>query len=122
MTTNRCYFALVAQLRYRNISRSTKIKLYKMILEPVLLYVSEIWTLTKGDMALLGRFERKVLRKIYGTMFEDNAWKIRYNYELYQLDNKSDIITTVKVSRMRLLGRMIDGESVKELMLKVFMG
>lgn len=83
VVANRCYFGLAAQPKSRNISSGTKIRIYKMILRPILTYGSETWTLAKRDEALFGCFERKVLRKIYRARYENNIWKILYIHEIY---------------------------------------
>ena len=52
----------------------------------------------------LGIFEGKILRKIYGPVNEKGEWRIRYNKELYELYKSSDIITDIKIARMRWAG------------------
>ena len=60
---NRCYYGLNGQLSNRDLSRTTKLILYKTLILPVLLYGAEAWTLLSTDAAALRVFERKVLRK-----------------------------------------------------------
>jgi hypothetical protein len=55
------------------------------------LYESESWTLSKSHEALLGNFERKILRRIYGAVQIDGAWQRHYTQELYSLFNDVDI-------------------------------
>ena len=50
-------------------------------------YGSETWVLTKSDEAILGVFERKILRAIFGPTNNKGEWRIKY--ELYTLDRKS---------------------------------
>jgi len=38
----------------------------KTLIRPVLAYGSETWALSKSDKAVLGVFERKILRTIFG--------------------------------------------------------
>ena len=57
---NRCYFGLNRQLSSRDLSRTTKLTLYKALVLPVLLYSAEALTLPSTDAAALGVFERKV--------------------------------------------------------------
>jgi hypothetical protein len=47
-----------------------------------MLYGSESWTLSMGHEALLGGFERKILRRIYGPVQIYGVWRRRYNKEL----------------------------------------
>jgi hypothetical protein len=77
-------------MRSRVIHQQTKIRLYRTVIRPVLWYASESWTLTKKSELALDAFERKVLRRILGPMKENDAWRIRYNNELYkQFDEPS---------------------------------
>ena len=65
---NRCYYGLNRQLINRDLSRMTKLILYKTLILHVLLYGAEAWALLSTDAAALKVFERKVLRKIFGTV------------------------------------------------------
>ena len=59
----------------------------------MLAYGSETWILSKSDEAILGVFERKILRAIFGSANEKGEWRIKYNHELYTLYTDSDIVT-----------------------------
>ena len=52
----------------RDLSCATKLRLYKSLILPVLVYGAEAWTLSNTDAAALGVVERKVLRKIFGPV------------------------------------------------------
>jgi hypothetical protein len=52
----------------------------------------ESWTLSKAHEALLGGFERTILKRMKGTIQTDGVWQTRYNKELYSLFNKVKII------------------------------
>ena len=78
---NRCYYGLNGQLSNRDLSRTTKLILYKTLILPVLLYGAEAWTLLSTDAAALRVFERKVLRKIFGPVRVGNDFRIRFNSE-----------------------------------------
>jgi hypothetical protein len=60
------------------------------------LYGSESWTLIKAHEALLGGFDRKILRIIHGTVQIDSVWRRRHDKELYSLFNDVDIIKRIK--------------------------
>ena len=65
---------------------------YKVLVQLVLMYGSETWTLTKQDGRQLGIFERRVLRHIFGQMEENGVWRKIYNRELYSLFKEPDIV------------------------------
>ena len=90
---NKCYFGLIRYLWSKLLTYSTKVRLYKTLIKPVLMYGSETWVLNENDQKKLGTFERKILRKIYGPVNEKGEWRIWYNKELYELYKSSDIIT-----------------------------
>jgi hypothetical protein len=64
---------------------------------PTVLSGSESWTLSKAHGALLGDFERKILRRIYGAVQIDGVWRRRCNKKLYGLFNDVDIIKRIKI-------------------------
>jgi hypothetical protein len=39
-------------------------------------YGSETWTLTVTEENALRMFERKIIRRIYGPVMENNVWRI----------------------------------------------
>jgi hypothetical protein len=53
---------------------------------------AETWTLKSVERNGLRRFERKVLRKIYGPVVDNGVWRARYNNELCKLMGGEDII------------------------------
>jgi hypothetical protein len=56
-----------------------KVRTYKTIIRPVTLYDSETWTTTGKMESTLMTWERKILRKIYGSECEKGVWKTRSN-------------------------------------------
>ena len=61
------------------ISRSSKLQIYRTLVSPVVTYGSESWTLTMEEEKALAVFERKMLRKIYGPVKENELFRIRRN-------------------------------------------
>ena len=104
---NRCLRALDRLMRARYISRKVKIRIYKTIIKPVVVYGSEAWTLSERVIAMLNTWERKILRKIYGPIFDQGTWRIRTNAELYLLYNDNDIVTDIKLRRLEWLGHVL---------------
>jgi hypothetical protein len=69
-------------------------------------YGAEIWTLTTAEENVLRRFERKVLRKIYGPVVHTGVWGIRYNNELCELMEGENIVRVIKAQRIQWLGHV----------------
>jgi hypothetical protein len=103
-------------LYYRLISRNIKIKIYKTVILPVVLYECETWSFTLGEEHRLMVFEKRVLRKIFGPkMEEDGSWRKLHNDELCSLYSSPNIVRVIKSRRMRLAGhvaRMGEGRGV----------
>jgi hypothetical protein len=74
--------------------------IYKTVVKPCVLYLAELWTLTKKVEDALATWERKTLRRIYGPKYINNEWKTRTNEEIMHMFNASDIISTIKSKRM----------------------
>jgi hypothetical protein len=73
-------------------------------LDPVLLYGSETWMLTKREENQLLVFERKVLRTICGPKIENGVNRRRYNYDNFDSPN---VLNVTKTNRLRYAGHMI---------------
>ena len=54
----------------------------------------------------LAIFERKILRKIYGPMKENELWRIRRNDELEAIIKGENIVRFIKCQRIRWLGHI----------------
>ena len=92
--------------------------MYKVLIIPVITYVSETWILSKTKERRLSLFEREVLRCIFGAKRENGTWRKRYNYELYETFNESSIVNYIKVKRLewaRHLVRMNNDRSLKKI-------
>jgi hypothetical protein len=73
-------------LSFRLISKSLKIKIYKTVILPFVLYGCETWSLTLGEEHRLKVFENRVLRKIFGPKREeDGSFRKLHNDELHSL-------------------------------------
>jgi hypothetical protein len=69
------------------LSRNLKIRIYKTIILPVVLYGCETWSLTLREEYRLRVFENRVLRRIFGPRWEEvtGGWRKLHNEELRNL-------------------------------------
>ena len=58
------------------------------------------WTLTMEEERALAVFERKILRKIYGPVKENELWRIRRNDELEAIIKGENIVRFIKCQRI----------------------
>jgi hypothetical protein len=103
-------------LSSRPISKNLKIKTYKTVIFPVVLYGCETWSLTLGKEHRLRISVNRVLRRIFGPKREeDRSWRQLYNDELYSLYSSSNIVRAIKSRRTKWAGhgaRKREGEGV----------
>ena len=50
------------------------------------------------------------MRDIFGPINDDGEWRIKYNNELYTLYKKNDIVTYIKINRLKWAGHVIGME------------
>ncbi|KAJ4432636.1 hypothetical protein ANN_21259 [Periplaneta americana] len=94
--------------------KNLKLRIYKIVRLPVVLYGCETWTLTLKDEQRLRFFENKVLRKILGAKRDEvtGEWRKLHNAELHALYCSPDIIRNIKSRRLRWAGHVAHmGES-----------
>jgi hypothetical protein len=96
--------------------KKLKIKIYKTVILPVVLYGCETWSLILREEHTLRVFENGVLRRIFGPKREeDGSWRKLHNDELHNLYSSPNIVRVIKSRRMRWAGhvaRMGEGRSV----------
>jgi hypothetical protein len=64
------------------LNRNIKLRLYLTLIRPVVTYGAETWTATESELQKLLIFERKILRKIYGPVKDQDNWRSRRNSKL----------------------------------------
>jgi hypothetical protein len=95
-------------LSSRLLSRNVKVKIYKNIIFPVILYGCETWSLTLREEHRLRVFENGVLRSIFGPKRDEvtGEWRKLHNGELHNTYTSPEIIGQIKSRRMRWAGHM----------------
>jgi hypothetical protein len=81
-------------LSSRLLSRNIKIRIFKTIILPVVLYGCETWSLTLREEHRLRVFENRMLRRIFGPKREEvtGGWRKLRNEELHNLYYSPSII------------------------------
>jgi hypothetical protein len=74
------------------LSRNLKVKVYKTIISPVVLYGCETWSLTLREEHRMRVFENRVLRRIFRPKRDDvmGEWRKLHSGELHNLYSSPD--------------------------------
>jgi hypothetical protein len=90
-------------LSSRLLSRNVKVKIYKTIILPVVLYGCGNWTLTLREEHALRVFENSVLRRIFEPKTDEVTGERRklHNEKFHCLYSSPSIIRQIKSRRMR---------------------
>jgi hypothetical protein len=86
---NNAFYIIRTLFKSNLVSRKSKLKLYWSVIRPIVVYGCETWVLKESIIIQrLSVFERKILRKIFGSTKKDNGnWRIKTNKELEELKN-----------------------------------
>jgi len=84
---NACYYSVQNLLSSSLLSKTPKIKIYRTIIFPVVLYGCETWSLTLREERRLRMFENRVLRRVFGPKRNEvtGKWRKLHNEELRDL-------------------------------------
>ena len=95
-------------LSFRLLSINLKIKIYRTIILPVVLYGCETWSLTLREERKLRVFENRVLRRIFGPRRDEvtGKWRRLHNEELNDLYCSPNIVRVIKSRRMIWAGHV----------------
>jgi hypothetical protein len=105
---NACYHAVQNLLSSCLLSINGKIKIYKTIILPVVLYGCETLSLTLREGHRLTVSENRVLRRIFGPKRDEvtGGWRKLHNEEMHGLYSSPSIVRVIKASRMRWAGHV----------------
>ena len=84
---NACYYSVQNLLSSRLLSKKLKIKIYRTIILPFVLYGCETWSLTLREERRLRVFQNRVLRRVFGPKMDEvtGEWRKLHNDELSDL-------------------------------------
>jgi hypothetical protein len=105
---NACYHLVQNILPSHLLSKNIKIRIYNIIILPVVLYGCETWSLTLREEHRLGVFENRVLRRTFGLKRHEvmGDWRKPHNEELHNFYSLPNIIRMIKSRRMRWAGHV----------------
>ena len=105
---NACYHSVQNLLSSRLLSKKLKIKIYRTIILPIVLYGCEAWSLTLREERKLRVFENMVLRRIFEPRRDEvtGEWRRLHNEELINLYSSLNIVRVIKSRRMRWAGHV----------------
>jgi len=90
------------------LSKKLKIKIYRTIILPVVLYGCETWSLILREECRLRVFENRVLRRVFGHKRNEvtGEWRKLHNEEFSDLYPLPNIVQMLKSRRMRWVGHV----------------
>jgi hypothetical protein len=105
---NACYHSVQNLLSSSLQSKNVKIKIYRTIISPVVLYGCESWLLIFREECRLWVFENRVLRRIFGPKRDEvtGEWRRLHNKELYAFYSSLNITCVIKSRRLRWAGHV----------------
>jgi len=105
---NVCCHSVQNLLSSRLLSKDLKIKIYRTVILPTVLYGCENWSLILQEERKLGVFEDMVLRRIFGPRRDEvtGDWRRLHNEELNDLYSSPNIVRVIKSRRMRCAGHV----------------
>ena len=113
VAANRAFHANKKLLKSKVLRKETKMKVYRTMIRPILLYAAETMTMTKRDEEDMRVMERKIMRAILGPIRLDNGeYRQRMNCELLQ-EIGDDIVKKIKEQRVKWLGHIWRGGTEK---------
>jgi hypothetical protein len=105
---NACYHSAQNLLSSRLLSKNVKVRIYKIIILPVVLHGCETWSLTVREEHKLRVCENRILNRIFGPKMDGvtGRWRKVHNEELHILNSSPIIIKIIKSRRMSWAGHV----------------
>jgi len=98
------YYANLKFFKSRLVTKSSKLKLYRTVIRPIMTYASETWVLKGNIIQRLLVFQRKILRGIFGPTKDNQIWRIKNNEELDKLIKHENKVNYIKAQRLSWFG------------------
>jgi len=95
-------------LTFSLLSKNLKIKIYRTIILPAVLYGCETWSLTLREERRLRLFENRALRRTFGPKRDEvtGEWRKLHNEGLNDVYSSPNIVRVIKSGRMRSAGHI----------------
>ena len=105
---NACYHSVLNILCSSLQSKNIKIKIYRNVILPFVLYGCETWSLILREEHRLRVFENRVLRRIFGRKRDKvtGEWRKLHKEELNDLYFSPYIVRVINSKRMRWAGHV----------------
>ena len=86
-----------------SITKRTKLKLYRTLVMPVLLYGCETWKMNKGDNKVVDVFQNRCLRRILRIHWQDHV----STKDLLERSEMKPLSEEVKLRRWKMIGHIL---------------
>jgi len=105
---NACCYSVQNLLSSSLLPKNVKIKIYRIIILPVVLYGCETWALTLGEERRLKMLENRVLRRVFGPKRYGvtGEWRKLHKEDLNDLYSSPNTVRLIKSRRMRWAGHV----------------
>jgi hypothetical protein len=105
---NACCHSVQDLLSSSLLSNNAKIKIYRTVILPVVLYGCETWSVTLREEHRLRVLKNRVLRRIFGPKRDGvtGEWRRLHNEDLNDLYSSSKVIRVIKSRSMRWAGHV----------------
>ena len=89
-----------------SISRRTKVRLYKTLVKPVLMYGCETWKMNKSDENKTDVFQSRCLRRIFKIRWQERIT----NKEVLKMAEMENLSEVVRKRRWKFIGHIMTRE------------